>query len=268
MDCITNLEDSLYNLEAAIKRAEKRLATAPEGQINLKTRNGTVIFYQHLSTGQDLYLGKDKKSLIKALAQKKYDKEILNTFQHEKLAIERTLKGLEGNSRFKSEEQVWQDFPSVLKEYVTQDPITHEGSIQKWKNQTWRLKDGTSKYKYFSLKGERVRSKSEVIIADRLFNAGIPYHYEKILELGPAKYGMDTIYPDFTILDTKTLKVYYWEHMGMLGDEKYASDAKHRLEQYADANLFPGKDIILTFETNTSPLNLVYVDMLIKTYFA
>ncbi|MEE3440399.1 MAG: hypothetical protein VZR07_10670, partial [Ruminococcus sp.] len=48
-------------------------------------------------------------------------------------------------------------------------------------------------------RGEIVRSKSEVIIADALYYANIPYHYEK-----PIKVGDRVIYPDFTVLNVKT----------------------------------------------------------------
>ncbi len=268
MDCILTLERLLYSLNSAIKRTEERLTNAPSGQIIVREHKGIVYYYRNFENMREEYISKDKEALIKALAQKRYDQRILSTFQHEKAIIERTLETIKCNARFKSEEQIWQNFPDKLKPYVAQDPITHEGTIQEWENRTWRFKKETSKYKYISLKGERVRSKSECLIADRLFTAGIPYHYEEPLPLGPSQYGQVIIYPDFAVLNPKTLKVYYWEHMGKLGDEEYAVKAKYRLEQYADAEYFLGKDLIISFETNTSPLNLVYIDRLIQTYFA
>lgn len=48
-------------------------------------------------------------------------------------------------------------------------------------------------------RGERVRSKSEKIIADCFFRKGIPYKYECPLYLK----GLGIIYPDFTILSKK-----------------------------------------------------------------
>jgi ATP-dependent exoDNAse (exonuclease V) alpha subunit len=65
-------------------------------------------------------------------------------------------------------------------------------------------------------RGEAVRSKSEVIIANLLHDKGIDYHYEQPLEInGVAKY------PDFTIEDDDTGETYYWEHLGMLHDRDY-----------------------------------------------
>ena len=65
-------------------------------------------------------------------------------------------------------------------------------------------------------RGEAVRSKSEVIIANMLHAKRIQYHYEHPLELdGLLKY------PDFTIEDDDTGITYYWEHCGMLHNSEY-----------------------------------------------
>jgi ATP-dependent DNA helicase RecQ len=60
-----------------------------------------------------------------------------------------------------------------------------------------------------------VRSKSEVIIANLLYAAGINYRYEEPIEVDGAK-----ILPDFTIYLPNGRKI-FWEHIGMLGVEKY-----------------------------------------------
>ena len=65
-------------------------------------------------------------------------------------------------------------------------------------------------------RGEAVRSKSEVIIADKLYRQKLDYHYEAPLELGGV-----VKYPDFTIEDDDAGKTYYWEHCGLLTDPAY-----------------------------------------------
>jgi hypothetical protein len=71
-------------------------------------------------------------------------------------------------------------------------------------------------------RGEAVRSKSEVIIANLLHARKIDYHYEQPLELGGV-----VKYPDFTIEDDAAGVTYYWEHCGMLRDSAY----RHRWEE-------------------------------------
>src|SRR6185503_4472294 len=65
-------------------------------------------------------------------------------------------------------------------------------------------------------RGEAVRSKSEVIIANLLHAKSIDYHYEHPLELGGV-----VKYPDFTIEDDDTGTTYYWEHCGLMHDPAY-----------------------------------------------
>lgn len=95
---------------------------------------------------------------------------------------------------------------------------------------------------YSTVKGDRVRSKSEVIIANLLAQKGIPYEYEK-----PLKYEHGSIEPDFTIKLSNGKEV-YWEHLGMLGVESY--DNRWLQKQDIYDKYFGGK-LIVTYEGAT-----------------
>jgi hypothetical protein len=83
-------------------------------------------------------------------------------------------------------------------------------------------------------RGEAVRSKSEVIIANLLHSQHIDYHYEHPLELdGRVKY------PDFTIEDDDAGITYYWEHCGMLNDPSYRRRWAEKLEWYRANDVTP-----------------------------
>ena len=75
----------------------------------------------------------------------------------------------------------------------------------------------------YTNRGERVRSKSEKIIADQLLKEGIPYRYEC-----PIQLGQTIIYPDFTVLNKKTHKEFYLEHFGMMDDQNYCNKLKQK----------------------------------------
>jgi ATP-dependent exoDNAse (exonuclease V) alpha subunit len=69
-------------------------------------------------------------------------------------------------------------------------------------------------------RGDMVRSKSEVIIANELENAGLDWHYEndnQFVEIGGKK-----LLPDFVIQHKG--KTYYWEHLGLLNKQKYKNN--------------------------------------------
>ncbi len=78
-------------------------------------------------------------------------------------------------------------------------------------------------------RGDLVRSKSEVIIANELLSQGIDrYEYEAPLTLANS----ETRYPDFTVVDDDTSARYYWEHLGRLRDPDYEARWKRKLEAY------------------------------------
>ena len=86
-------------------------------------------------------------------------------------------------------------------------------------------------------RGEAVRSKSEVIIANLLHEKHIQYLYEAPLEIDGV-----TKYPDFTIEDDNTGRTHYWEHLGMLSDESYRKRWHQKLEWLKEHGILPRED--------------------------
>lgn len=84
-------------------------------------------------------------------------------------------------------------------------------------------------------RGESVRSKSEVIIANLLFENKIDYSYEQRL------VGQDGSirYPDFTIQDDDTGTTFFWEHLGMMFDPAYRTRWENKLEWYRLQGILP-----------------------------
>lgn len=83
-------------------------------------------------------------------------------------------------------------------------------------------------------RGDAVRSKSEVIIANLLHGRRIQYHYEQPLELdGVVKY------PDFTIENDNTGVTYYWEHCGLLHEPAYYRRWKEKQDWYRANGILP-----------------------------
>ncbi|MFQ5451229.1 MAG: ATP-binding domain-containing protein, partial [Nitrospinaceae bacterium] len=83
-------------------------------------------------------------------------------------------------------------------------------------------------------RGEMVRSKSEVIIADRLSDLGVDYMYEHPLTIGNV-----TKYPDFTIEDIESGCKFFWEHCGMLHIPNYRKRWEEKLEWYKKNGILP-----------------------------
>ena len=100
-------------------------------------------------------------------------------------------------------------------------------------------------------------------IADRLFDAGIPYRYEY-----PFEYeGNRHIYTDFTVLNKRTRNVYRWEHFGRMDEPQYRKTFFWKMSLYAQHGYFQGLNIIYTFEDKENPLDTRYLDRIIGRYF-
>lgn len=100
-------------------------------------------------------------------------------------------------------------------------------------------------------RGEFVRSKSELAIAEKLNGMGIDYVYEQPLILdGKMRW------PDFTIADDDSGITYYWEHLGMLSDPQYVARWEKKRAAYLAAGVRPleeqaGGDVLI--ETRELP---------------
>ena len=84
-------------------------------------------------------------------------------------------------------------------------------------------------------RGELVRSKSEVIIANLLHALGITYAYEQPFT------GQDgsVRYPDFTIEDAETGRRVFLEHLGLLSEPAYRRRWLAKLDWYRSQGVLP-----------------------------
>ncbi|MDD6794468.1 MAG: AAA family ATPase [Clostridiaceae bacterium] len=92
-------------------------------------------------------------------------------------------------------------------------------------------------------KGDMVRSKSEVIIADCLYHNNIEYKYEESIELEGNR-----LLPDFIIIDDDTDEQYIWEHCGMMDDEKYKARWNNKKAIYEKNGYIEGENLIVTYD--------------------
>lgn len=113
-----------------------------------------------------------------------------------------------------------------------------------------------------TLKGELVRSKSEVIIANMLFEADIEYEYEKELDLGEDGIRI----PDFTIEDAESGICFYWEHCGMPGDAAYNRNWKKKQELYKKHGIVEGENLIVSRDSLNGGIDSAEIRGLIEKY--
>lgn len=74
------------------------------------------------------------------------------------------------------------------------------------------------------------------------------------------------IYPDFTVINPRNGKIFYWEHLGKLDNPDYYNSILWRMELYNKNGIVPGAGLILTFESSHNPLNINTVRWNIQEY--
>lgn len=214
----------------------------------VKHRNGYQYFIRKVgSDGNGLYIKKEELNKAKILAQIEYNEKLI-------LLLKDSINNL------KKIKEEWIENPFVnakeklniaKKELINMPVVTDEIYIQQWKEQEYKGVSFTDDYpEYYTRQGLRVRSKSEVIIADILDEAGIPFLYEK-----PLKTKTGVTHPDFTVLDISKRREIYWEHFGMMDDIDYRNNAFLKIKNYEASGFYQHDSMIWTFETSRYPIN-------------
>lgn len=140
--------------------------------------------------------------------------------------------------------------------------IFHEGSVD-MRPQIVQVGSGffEDRLVHRTVRGELVRSKSEVIIANALYYHHLEYVYEPELILdGIVKR------PDFKVVDDDTGEVWYWEHCGLMDDPRYKKRWNDKKAFYQKHGIEEGKNLIVTFDENGA-LDSQKVEQIIEKTF-
>ncbi len=263
----------MYGLEAMLVDEEERLerimsicreglAAAPEGSLRVfKKGEDSMQCYLVLPGEKNgRYLRKEQADLAQSLAQKMYLKKVLPIAEQEYKLIEK-LHAFYADDLISS---IYEAEPEPRQTLIRPVEKSWEERVMEWESTCYETKPFQEESPVIlTERGERVRSKSEKLLADYFLHHGIPYKYEKPLYLR----GYGTVYPDFTLLSKKLQREVYWEHDGKMDDPTYARAAVKKIRTYEKNGFLLGRDVIFTFETEATVLNTGDIEMLFHEYF-
>ncbi|MCR5584227.1 MAG: hypothetical protein K6F63_02180 [Lachnospiraceae bacterium] len=254
-----DLNKRINLLTAAIKKAENEEKTFPEGGLRISVTSGRCRYYKVTSESGHLgkYISKKETKLLGLLAQKSYNKEFLKNAYKELKLLKKTYAYLTDSSVEKIYARQIPGRKILIKPYIIPDDMyVREWERKKFKTNEFMIENRV----YATRRGDDVRSKSEAILADLLFELDIPYHYEAALYLnnGQVKY------PDFTLLNKKTREEIFLEHFGLLDDESYRRNALRKVVEYESAGIYLGKNLLITYETGEFPLDIKKIRKMLK----
>lgn len=256
-------ERRLMELRKIQSEKEQAIKRMPPGKIHVTKSKKRVQYYLRMdaSDKSGTYLSQTEKKTIEKYVQKSYDEKILKAVSKEIVNLEVFLS--KSKEPVNQIQQIYSSNPEQVKQYINPIDCSNEDFIEQWVNIPYERKRIMNEIpQYCTEKGELVRSKSELNIANALYRNRIPYKYECPLKLKDGS----VIYPDFTVLDALRRKVLYWEHRGMMDDREYARHAVVRIREYEKNNIRLGSNLIITEETSACALGTKEIEAIIRNY--
>jgi len=187
-----------------------RISNAPVGSLRTARKAHGCQYYHKVEVNdtKGTYIKKHNYNFAIELAQKDYDLRIEQCLLKELNFLEVILKKYNPSEI----QHIYDSLNSFRKEMVTPVFVSDEDFTANWKASEYTSLGFTPDCaEYYTDNGERVRSKSEIIIANKLYRYNIPYRYEYPLQL---QSGIIT-HPDFTCLNVKTRQEYmgtFWHY--------------------------------------------------------
>ena len=249
-------------LKKAIDKAKRDSGPYPEGHLRISSGNNRVRYFRTTLPGDCTgeYIKKENRTLVTKLAQKDYNHQFIEDAEMELKKLEHAIAWFSKHNA----DLTYLDMSSHRKKLVTPYMTTDELYAKAWQNQPVKTSTYmTEKLVYETKRGEMVRSKSEAIIANIIYDLGIPYFYEKSITL---KNGCMKS-PDFTLLHVKRRTEIYLEHFGLLDDESYLYKNLQKLDEYRENGIYPGKNLLFTYETAENPIDIRGIREMLRGVF-
>ena len=258
---LNNFKNREIYLKNIITSKEDCLKSAPKGILVATCSKGDTKYYVKSSPGDrtGTYLKQSEHDMAVALAQRDYDQRVLKCATAELSTLNKLIQRYEKGTP----EDVYTRLSPARRELVTPILLPDDEFIAQWLATPYEGKGFSEGYpEFYTDKNLRVRSKSEIFIANRYDSLGIPMLYEKPILLE----GFGWVSPDFTLLNVRLRKEFIHDHLGMMDDPKYIAENMPKIQAYMKNGYLPGKNLILTFETKDCPFDVRIIDDIAKQF--
>lgn len=253
----THVVYELKRLLTTKRRYQERLEQLPQGYLKLCASNGRP-YYMRLKDGQKQYLGNGAKEEVQKLQERRFLEVTIRNIEYNQGLMEQYLD----QYRPTEPHEVMQSLPKAYQRY---DTYWAEGILnpKQWEFADYNKSNFHPEHlTHKTQKGEFVRSKSEALIADILYERGIPYHYEERLLLGDK-----TVVPDFKVLVRSENRFKFLEHCTMIENERYIRSFIWKMQQYQAHGYLPWRDIFYTFDDVDGSIDTFSINKMLDHYF-
>jgi hypothetical protein len=214
MDIIRLIKEDMREQQYLLQVYKQGLEKLPEGRLHYRMMDGKVRYFtMNLTTKKEVYLKKKEQKKVYQLKYRRVLEEAIKTIEQNLKVQEIFLKKYKEYDPAACQSRLgkaYQDAPEVL----------HKMGGKRKKYESYQNPYRKEELIHESSFGMVFRSKSEVLIAELLYKAGIPFYYESRLVLYDEWGEKHFYYPDFTIA-LPDGRVVYWEHFGRMDSSDY-----------------------------------------------
>jgi len=255
---IPQIHTRIQQLQEIAVKLENALQDVPEGHLSISPHHKGYQFFHVMQN--EVYIPK-RSDLAQRLAQRDYDRRILSEVRGMLAALTKCV------SKYCVDkvEGYFETLHPARKKMVQPIIQSDEDYVKEWEAQPYQALPPDEKKTLQTARGEFVRSKSEIIIANTLHHLGIPYKYERTLTLKRGRRSIK-MHPDFTCLNVRTRQEFAWEHFGLMDIPKYANNATGKINLYLANGFYYGKNFLMTVETDTNQFSAQIVEGLAREF--
>ena len=247
-----------HEMKSILEECRRQLENLPEGRLRIAVKPSGPQYY--LNGGEkQIYLPVKDRALAENLAQRRYLEKVVRQAEKELKQMESLISVYQENMLA----EVWNEMNPLRKALVRPLDLPDDEYAKAWSEAEYVGKEiDDTERTFLTERGERVRSKSEKIIADMLAFRGVPYRYEYPLKIR----GWGVFYPDFYALNVRTREEFILEHFGMMDNPEYLRKFMKKTRIYEKNGIYFGNNLLCTFETSADPLDPLAVDELIRRF--
>ncbi|MCQ2400909.1 MAG: hypothetical protein MJ059_03175 [Lachnospiraceae bacterium] len=262
MSLENTLKKQMTRLQKELDEIEKKMGEAPEGELSVYQGRKQTRWYELKKDDSGKTnrreIPRTDRSHAEKLAVKAYYQARISTIKKKLSLYENIMAALD--VRDDPVEKLLQnpEIATLLRPYYKSE----EEKYREWANADYIKSARHPEHLTVNSSHGLLRSKSEYIIFTELDKYGLTARYEcQFIAAGVE------IFPDFIIRHPVTGEIFIWEHLGLIDRPNYREEFKKKIDTYAAAGFHLGVNLIITTETDTHPLDVEYVDLMIEYYF-
>ena len=256
---LPQIKQILTEIDQKTETVRNELGLCPDGYMIRTRDHGRPIILHVTGRGKERIrksITGDRETQVK-LARRSVLENELRSLGSQRCILEQTITNLEqieetDRKRFAIESFGWLSNAEI-------DACCFPKSSDTWELGPYeKLNYRPEELRHITSRGLRVRSKSEILIAEALYRYDLPFHYEQVYRAGSI-----SISADFTIRRADG-KVFIWEHEGLINKRVYVEWQRKKAELYASVGFYPWDNLIVTYDTGDGNIDLRIVESEIR----